>query len=571
MIRCNTLTWIISLYSFLISAPCAASYGNSFFMSSDIEATIRVQDIKWFKGELTGLPQSSFEAKWKAFSPKASRITNTKGFIWYKIILLNNKEKKDIVFRHPATLVKEITVYKKESLSFHKIGKALLDAKASYIFPLEPGKNELWVKIKSDIDRLDFSLTTTIGMLKESTKNHWLYGGILFLIFVTALTSIFFAYYFKSYTIALYSLTCFSSFLFLFIQSGLSRLLFSTDFHKAYNSQLLGFSTCAVVAFSALYFLELLELRKQKTKPELITASLLIGYTAILGLLFLFNIHSFSPIHSHTMTFFSCLIGLYFILSKKKRTREFTCISIGWIILFCHTIIFILYVRNIVSDNWYFSQSIFIGYAWQIIFFNLGVLFRVDGLRRRQVEKIHKAARETKTRVQIQSLLHVVCHDIANPLSVIDGQLQIAKIKMSAGKSFEGNLQKAQNGCRRIENIMQMVRMQEAIRTGKYKTDEKSSANLFACIKETIGLFEEKAAGKKIKISADRDDSFSTVNVRADATILVYCIFANIVSNAIKFSPKESEIKIFGEVLDKTARITFKDKGPGIPEPITIL
>ncbi|MEL7004130.1 MAG: ATP-binding protein, partial [Bacteroidota bacterium] len=55
--------------------------------------------------------------------------------------------------------------------------------------------------------------------------------------------------------------------------------------------------------------------------------------------------------------------------------------------------------------------------------------------------------------------------------------------------------------------------------------------------------------------------------IKANETLLVRAI-ANLISNAIKFTPKEGEIKLIISKLDDQLSIEVKDTGIGIPEEL---
>ena len=78
-------------------------------------------------------------------------------------------------------------------------------------------------------------------------------------------------------------------------------------------------------------------------------------------------------------------------------------------------------------------------------------------------------------------------------------------------------------------------------------------------------LFEEKLSEKEIILTIPEYDS--ELFVEGDKTALLHDVLANLVSNAIKFSPNHSKIEISTvELSNSRVKIGIRDYGIGIPE-----
>lgn len=73
--------------------------------------------------------------------------------------------------------------------------------------------------------------------------------------------------------------------------------------------------------------------------------------------------------------------------------------------------------------------------------------------------------------------------------------------------------------------------------------------------------YEITASDKQIDLKLDHVDGF----IVADQARMIQS-FSNLVSNAIKYSPKGSCIRIWSEQVEGTWRLCIADKGPGIPK-----
>ena len=82
-------------------------------------------------------------------------------------------------------------------------------------------------------------------------------------------------------------------------------------------------------------------------------------------------------------------------------------------------------------------------------------------------------------------------------------------------------------------------------------------------IAKAVGAVYAQASKKNIGIYVeDTDDFFVSHNSKWTAEAM-----ANVLENAIKYSPKGSQIQIRMEKMEIYTKVTIKDQGPGIPEP----
>ncbi len=89
------------------------------------------------------------------------------------------------------------------------------------------------------------------------------------------------------------------------------------------------------------------------------------------------------------------------------------------------------------------------------------------------------------------------------------------------------------------------------------------SANLKTLIQNSIGIIDEKASEKNIKINTQVDNIKIDINEASIKTVI-----RNLLSNSIKFSHKNSQIEINSKIIqdNNTIEISIKDNGVGIPK-----
>ena len=88
--------------------------------------------------------------------------------------------------------------------------------------------------------------------------------------------------------------------------------------------------------------------------------------------------------------------------------------------------------------------------------------------------------------------------------------------------------------------------------------------NLYELSEETLDYYRKKAEKKKIKFNNEIDKD---TRVYGDANMLA-TVFRNLVSNALKFTPKKGEIHIRSYNEDDKIKVEVKDTGLGIPGDI---
>lgn len=202
-----------------------------------------------------------------------------------------------------------------------------------------------------------------------------------------------------------------------------------------------------------------------------------------------------------------------------------------------------------------------LGMIWEMVFNGGGLLVRLDELREE-----HHAAHLRETEVQgLTRLVRVVCHDISNPLMVVRFALDRIRTHYAASGTPPGlqdPLRLAEKGERAIEAVIQDVRAMEQLRASGGKL-EVSPVDLAALARETLTLFQNRAAEKQVKLNDTLPTSVSALGVPG---IIVRSVISNIVANALKFSPSGSTITLELETAPGRVGLRIIDSGPGIPD-----
>ncbi|HEO64647.1 MAG TPA: hybrid sensor histidine kinase/response regulator [Spirochaetes bacterium] len=180
--------------------------------------------------------------------------------------------------------------------------------------------------------------------------------------------------------------------------------------------------------------------------------------------------------------------------------------------------------------------------------------------------KTHLDLRLSKEIIQRQSnerkeLLHVVCHDLVNPMAYIIGILDLAEEDVTVFKQMKDRMRMAMtNGI----NMIAMVREMRALEEGKLHFDLEH-IDLKQTLDESTHMFKQKLSKKSLELVIRVDEN---LYVYAERVSFVNSVLNNIITNAIKFSYPDTKIVIDGKLNNDKAIISIKDSGMGIPEDL---
>ena len=159
-----------------------------------------------------------------------------------------------------------------------------------------------------------------------------------------------------------------------------------------------------------------------------------------------------------------------------------------------------------------------------------------------------------------QQLFRIASHDLKTPLNNIKMAEHLLRKMLDSNKDSEQVLDtikltvESMSGI--IANFLDMVELQSGEIDMKLKPVEFKDV-----IYNVLTQYEIAANKKNIELKMAETSGWVT----ADAARLVQVV-SNLVSNAIKYSPSDTEITVTTETKDDMGRIYVADKGPGIPE-----
>lgn len=174
---------------------------------------------------------------------------------------------------------------------------------------------------------------------------------------------------------------------------------------------------------------------------------------------------------------------------------------------------------------------------------------------------------EQEMRKMQNEFIALVSHEFKTPLQIIDGNRELITRKLK-NSNFQENtvnscLEKIKSGIQRmnglINSTLNLAKMEN--NDGKIKV-ELQNTNLYGLVKDIIDKNYNLAQQKNIQVHA-RIDDLPTEYI-TDQKLLDHAL-SNIISNAVKYSYPDSNVKIIGKVLEDCVAIRVIDSGIGIP------
>lgn len=176
---------------------------------------------------------------------------------------------------------------------------------------------------------------------------------------------------------------------------------------------------------------------------------------------------------------------------------------------------------------------------------------------------VHDVTAIKKTDRVKSEFVSVVSHELRTPLTSIRGSLGLLLSGMAGDLSGKPKklLDIANNNCERLLLLINDILDIEKVQAGKMKFDLKA-VDIKNLVTESITA--NKMYGDKFGVKIKLKKSTTEIKVFADPERLLQ-VLANLISNAVKFSPHGGEVILQIKCLDNKVRVSVTDRGSGIP------
>ncbi len=172
--------------------------------------------------------------------------------------------------------------------------------------------------------------------------------------------------------------------------------------------------------------------------------------------------------------------------------------------------------------------------------------------------------REEKTRLkEISSyIISLVAHELQSPLTSIhlfSEMLQQQNEKLSKEqREYLGIIEnESMRLSRMIKNVLDFSRIDRGIKEYHFEI-----LTLNRLVEHVLNVFKQQLEQNGFQLEINLTDQDTTIRADEDAMISA---FANLIANAIKYSPAEKYLAISTRIEDQHIHLGIKDKGLGIP------
>lgn len=157
------------------------------------------------------------------------------------------------------------------------------------------------------------------------------------------------------------------------------------------------------------------------------------------------------------------------------------------------------------------------------------------------------------------TLMNIMVHDLKSPLNNIKGLTSLVTIDGSVNENQQYYLKlindSTMSGLEMITDLLDAY----AIESGE--TLQHDDIELQSFLSDRINAFMKSASEKNVAVEVQSDE----ISIRTDKGYLSR-ILDNLISNAIKFSPKYTTIKVLASREGKKVQFSIRDQGPGFSE-----
>lgn len=164
-----------------------------------------------------------------------------------------------------------------------------------------------------------------------------------------------------------------------------------------------------------------------------------------------------------------------------------------------------------------------------------------------------------------EGLLYMLVHEITNPVTI--NQIVINKLRRgNLGRDLNKDLETLQRANTTLIDLISQVRILLAVKSGKLPTQVKSE-NISAIIGDVIQLQQVLADTKNIRLNFNPPQEAFIAKI--EPSLIKSIVLSNLINNAIKFSPENSDIDIrLDRDGDSFFKIEIQDYGVGIPKEL---
>ena len=177
----------------------------------------------------------------------------------------------------------------------------------------------------------------------------------------------------------------------------------------------------------------------------------------------------------------------------------------------------------------------------------------------RQRLKIETAYKQLKELEALRdNLVHMVVHDMRTPLSLMNGHLELLKMRSSLNSQGLQHLDAITRACtgliEMVSTVLDVSRFDE-----NEMPLELEMLDIVSLTKETAAPYQSLEFGARIAV----EPSLESLQINCDRNI-IQRVITNLIGNAVKFTPDSGTVRLGLEQTGQEVKISISDNGPGI-------
>ena len=151
-------------------------------------------------------------------------------------------------------------------------------------------------------------------------------------------------------------------------------------------------------------------------------------------------------------------------------------------------------------------------------------------------------------------------HELRNPLAALKGTLEVLIRKERAVPEYEAKIKTSLLEIDRMETIIEQLLILARLESGQKLVKEE--VDITELIHTILAQYAAKIEEKHLHIHLEKDSEIPFKTSPYHASL----ILGNVISNAIKYSPENKEVRIAISGSNGSHSICIEDQGPGIPD-----
>ena len=176
--------------------------------------------------------------------------------------------------------------------------------------------------------------------------------------------------------------------------------------------------------------------------------------------------------------------------------------------------------------------------------------------QRLKIETAYKKLQELEA--LRDNLVHMVVHDMRTPLSLMNGHLELLKMRSNLNSQGQQHLDAVNRACagliEMVSTVLDVSRFDE-----NEMPLEMEELDIVSLAKETAAPYQALDFGAKIVF----ESSLDSLQMNCDQNI-IQRVITNLIGNAVKFTPDSGTVRLVLEKIDQEMKISISDNGPGI-------